>query len=161
MKWHTQTKAFDCGCAGKCWRRQKPLECWEGSRGWSNFPGNLLTWVERIPGSLCGYQANEVWGSGVAVGPTATVVVFLFHRLGHFELSSPSPSEIFYAANTPKEPFLIASARVFHQPGYFSTQPWPFKNSGESEKSYPPPPSLLGAFFRESLVSEKRVFQKW
>lgn len=85
------------------------------------------------------YQANKVRGSGVAVGPTATVVVFFFHRLGHFELSSPSPSEISYAANAPycKEPFLVASAKVLHQSGFFSTQPWTFKNSGESEKSYP------------------------
>lgn len=160
MKWHTQTKAFDCGCAGKCWRRQKPLECWEGSRGWSNFPGNLLTWVERIPGSLCSYQANKVWGSGVAVRPTATVVAFLFHRLGHFELSSPSPSEISYAANTPKEPFLIASARVFHQPGFFSTQPWPFKNSGESEKSYPPPPLSYLALFSGKVWYQRKGFSK-
>lgn len=82
-------------------------------------------------------------------------MVFFFHRLGHFELSSPSPSEISYTANTPycKEPFLIASARVFHQSGLFSTQPWPFKNL----KS--PTPTLPGTFFKEQLVSEKRFFK--
>lgn len=161
MKWLTQTKAFDCSCAGKCWRRQKPLECREGSRGWSKFPGNLLTWVERIPGNLCGYHANEVRGVA-AVGPTATVVVVFSRWIGRFKLVSPSFSEISYAANMPKEPFLVALASVFHKSGFFSTQPWPFKNSWASEKSFP---SLLTwHFFQGKSGVREKVFQnpgKW
>lgn len=94
---------------------------------------------------------------GGVVLVSVTVVVFFFHRPDHFELSSPSPSEISYVVNMLKEPFLVALAGVFHQSGFFSTQPWPYKNSGESEKSFPHLPPY---FFRESLVSEKNP-SKW
>lgn len=158
MKWHTQTKALDCGCAGKCWRTQKPLECRDGSRGWSKFPGIYLPGYKEFL-AVCVVTRLMMYGGAVLLpGPRPLLWSFssIDSAILSYHLQVP---EISYTANTPycKEPFLVAPAWVFHQSGFFSTQPWPFKHSGESEKSYPPP---YLALFSRNVCCQRKGFSK-